>query len=368
MTNAIEKKGVGINPYGQIHYIDHLAPICVMMGIPLLFLDSQDYALGKKYYPDLQAQLEEYQELTPEYLIAKYDVLFMSDLWDRKTFNQKYHLLEKKYNKPIRHVHCPHGYSDKAFYLKKVAQEDITLIYGNAMLDMLKRHNVFEDLHSYVISGNFRYTYYKQNKAFLDRIVKEEVLNKFDDKRPVVLYAPTWLDLLESTTFFDASHYLLDQLSKDYNVIVKLHPRLELDDVVGYYQILGKYEERGNIVFLKDFPLVYPLLAHSDIYVGDTSSVGYDYLVFDKPMFFLNKNRANSKEDPNYFLYQCGKEIFPDEYPKIAEIIKESLPKDKERFSRKRKEVWTYSFGEERPFEEIKDDIIHAYSTTKKFP
>ncbi|MCE5316134.1 MAG: hypothetical protein LLG04_02055, partial [Parachlamydia sp.] len=253
--------GVGLNPQSQIHYTDHLAVVCILMDIPLLFIDELDYSLGQKYYPGLKALKEEYNAFNPEYLIFQYDVLFLSDLWDRQTFHERFGPLEKKYKKTLRHVHCPHGYSDKAFYLKKCAQEDILLVYGQNMLDMLKRTGVFEQLHRTVITGNYRYTYFKLQRAFYDDLMAKEILSRFAKPQPLILYAPTWLDLIESTTFFDAYSQILDNLPADYNMIIKLHPRLELDDTAQYYHIVGKYESRPNILFLKDFPLIYPLLA-----------------------------------------------------------------------------------------------------------
>lgn len=360
MEEIIEKKGVGLNPLSQIHYTDHLAVVCIIMGIPLLFLDEADYALGKKCYPELQAELQAYNQFNPEFLIANYDVLFMSDLWDKRTFHEKYGPLEKKYNKSLRHVHCPHGFSDKGFYLKKCAHEDITLIYGQNMLDLLKHLSVFENLNQYVITGNYRLTYFNQHRPFYDEFVSKEVLSRFAKKQQIILYAPTWMDLEDSTSFFEAYAYLLDNLPGEYNMIVKLHPRLELDDTAQYYHIVGKYEDRPNIVFLKDFPLVYPLLAHTDIYIGDMSSVGYDFLPFNKPMFFLNKQKRNAKSDRGLYLFRCGIDIKPDAYPLIYRFLEVNLPTDQERFSSIRKEVYDYTFGPERSFAEIKADIRKA--------
>lgn len=362
MTLLTEKKGVGINPLSQIHYTDHLAVVCIMMDIPLLFIDPNDYALGKHYYPELNAILIDYQEMTPEYLITNYDVLFLSDLWDRDVFHEKYRPLEKKYHKILRHVHCPHGFSDKGFYLKKCAKEDITLIYGQNMIDLLKHHEVFDNLNQYVITGNYRLTYYKQHRSFFDEIISKEVLSRFAKKQPTILYAPTWMDVEESTTFFDAYDYILGNLPENYNMIIKLHPRLELDDTVKYYQIVGKYENKPNVLFLKDFPLVYPLLAASDIYLGDMSSVGYDFLYFNKPMFFLNKQRRDVHNDRGLYLFRCGIEVKPDAYPLLFQMMESRLAGDQERFSQVRNNVYQYTFGQERPFHSIKTDIIKAYN------
>lgn len=362
------KKGVGLNPSSLTHYIDHLAVVCILMDIPLLFIDEADYQLGKKYYPGLKAEMQEYSEFNPEYLITHYDVLFLSDLWDRRTFHEKYGPLEKKYKKLLRHVHCPHGFSDKGFYLQKCGNEDIVLVYGQNMLDLLQHCGVLENMYSYVISGNYRFSNFKKNRKFYDDVIQNEIANRFEKQQTTLLYAPTWLDLEESTTFFDAYADLLGKLPAEYNMIVKLHPRLELDDTAKYYQIIGKYEDKPNILFLKDFPPVYPLLAYADIYIGDTSSIGYDFLAFNKPMFFLNKYKRNSKTDRSLFLFQCGVEIMPEQYSQIYKIIENNLSQDKKKYSEVRKNIYHYTFGEERAFADIKNDIIRAYNTEERFP
>lgn len=362
MNRPAEKKGVGINPQSQIHFTDHLAVVCILMDIPLIFMERDDEALGRRYYPGLQAQLLEYRELTPEYLISNYDVLFVSDLWDERTFRQQFAPFEKRHQKTMRHVHCPHGFSDKGFYLQKCANEDIVLIYGQNMIDQLKHHGVFEDLRHYVMAGNYRYTYFKQHREFYDQIVEKEVLSAFAKRQPTILYAPTWMDLEESSTFFDAYSYVLGNLPDHYNLIVKLHPRLELDDTGNYYRIMGKFENKPNIVFLKDFPPVYPLLAHTDAYIGDMSSIGYDFLAFNKPMFFLNKQRRDAKTDRGLYLFRCGREIATESYPVLYQIVEKDIKDNQQQFSSIRQEVYDYTFGKERPFSDIKTAIIKTYS------
>jgi len=359
-------KGVGLNPASQIHYTDHLAVVCVMMGMPLLFLEEADYELAKKFYPKLNAQMAEFNEFNPENLIANYDVLFMSDLWNRDDFHKQYSLLEKKYNKRLRAVHCPHGFSDKGFYLQQCAFEDITLIYGQNMIDQLKHHGAYDRMYSCVTTGNYRYTYYKEHKKFYEQIIQEEIFNRLDRSKPTILYAPTWLDAEESTTFFDAPDYLFKQLPSAFNMIVKLHPRLELDDMAKYYHILGKYGEKANILFLKDFPAVFPLLDLADIFITDISSIGYDFLAFDKPMFFLNKHRRKQESDRGVYLFRCGVEVMPEDFPNIYQIISDNLENDHAKFSKIRSEVYNYTFAAERPFHDIKTDILRACSQDEK--
>ncbi|MCE5315950.1 MAG: hypothetical protein LLG04_01125, partial [Parachlamydia sp.] len=111
--------------------------------------------------------------------------------------------------------------------------------------------------------------------------------------------------------------------------------------------------------------LIYPLLAHADLYLGDTSSVGYDYLPFNRPMFFLNKFKKDPAKDPEAYLFRCGVDITPETYGELYKIIERHVPKDQERFSEVRRQVYAYTFGEERPFADIKADVE---KTTQEAP
>lgn len=347
---------VAVNPIQQSQFTDHLAPAAIIMGCPLLFNEEEAEKQALHYYPELMTELVPFQGFNPEYLIAHYDLILLSDQFDRKTFRTKFAPLEKKYQKRIRCLHCPHGFSDKGFYLRGVAFEDIAWIYGQNMLDLLKEWGVLSELKQYVLTGNYRLSYYLKHKKFFDELLKKEVLSRFAKKKKILLYAPTCSDNEDSSSFFEAAKHLLEKLPEDYNMIVKLHPRLELDDPAFYYHILGRYEDRKNILFLKDFPLIYPLLAAADIYIGDMSSIGYDFLIFNRPMFFLNQQQRDSSQDRALYLFRTGTEILPSEYSRIYSLIDQAIESDQEKFSQIRKEVYEYTFGKERSFEEIRNE------------
>lgn len=361
-----EKSCVALNHASHLHYNDHLAPISVVMKIPLLVVDQHDYDICKKYYPDVNVILSDYDAFNPEELIKHYDVLFMSDLWDRQVLREKFFPLELKYHKILRNVHVPHGFSDKGFYISKAANEDIVLVYGQNMLDMFHHEGLLKNVHQYVMTGNYRYTYYKMHRKFYDDVIAKEVSAAFEKPRKTILYAPTWMDLEESSTFFDSISYVLDNIPEDFNVIVKPHPRLELDDTTLYYQILGKYKDHPQILFLTDFPLVYPLINIVDIYLGDMSSIGYDYLIYNRPMFFLNKENRNPQRDRRSYLFNCGVDIKSHQFPRLYQIIEANLERDAEKFTNIRAEVWEYTFGEERSFDKIQADVIKAYNEPRK--
>jgi hypothetical protein len=359
MTTPWNKKGIAIIPESQPHFIDHLAPIASMMDIPLVFLEEQCYDLGKRYYPNVRCELEDVSLFSLEQLVKNYDVSFMAEPWSRDKIQKELSALEARYQKKMLNVFCPHGFSDKGFYFDLCYRDaDLYLVYGDNLIDLLKERGIWERINPYVITGNNRYTYYKQNAEFYEEVFEREIQSQFDKKRPIIFYAPTWNDLEQSGSLEDACGYIYEGLPADYNLLVKVHPRFELDDPVGYYSIVSQYQHKKNVYFLSDFPPIFALLAHIDIYIGDTSSIGYDFLAFDKPMFLLNKFNRDIKTDRRLFLFQCATEIKPEQYSDIYKIIEQSLPSDAEKMSPLRKKMWEYSFGHERPLEEIRAAII----------
>ncbi len=356
----VEKKGIGVNLHSSSYYTDHLGVICVVMNIPLLVTDKDIFNQIEGLYPGLQILSGDFPPPVIDYLAANYDVFFQSDLCSRDYFYSKVRPYEEKYHKIIRNIHCPHGYSDKEYYLKKSALEDITLVYGERMLDLYKTNGVYEQLRAYVKTGNYRYLYYKQHRTYFDEIAEKRIFSQFEKKQPILLYAPTWNDGENTSSYFAAADTILDNLPAEYNLLIKLHPNLEQNDIVQFYRILGKYEKKGNVVFVKDFPLIYPLLARADAYIGDMSSIGYDFLTFNRPLFFLDQEKKTA------FLHQCGLKIQPEHYDDIYRIIDKQMRKDDKNLQEIRTSVYNYTFGEEVSFETLRKEIIKAYNGVRQ--
>ncbi len=177
-----------------------------------------------------------------------------------------------------------------------------------------------------------------------------------------MLYAPTWQDYEKSSSFMDAIEPLIETLPTNHNLIVKLHPNLLLQEELKMDRILQKYEDLKNVLFLTEFPAIYPLLNLSDVYIGDMSSIGYDFLEFNRPMFFLNQHSRNPQVDHGLYLFRCGMEIHPDQYSDIHGVIDRYFQFELRDFSSIRNEVKTYAFGHCKPLDELKNEIRHLYA------
>ncbi|HUD01103.1 MAG TPA: CDP-glycerol glycerophosphotransferase family protein, partial [Rhabdochlamydiaceae bacterium] len=116
------------------------------------------------------------------------------------------------------------------------------------------------------------------------------------------------------------------------------------------HQLRGEYENKKGIVFLSDFPCIYPILNASDGYLGDFSSIGYDFLAINKPLFFLDSHFGA--------LYKCGLQLNLDEH------LGKSILQHAERpcFKKLQEETYQYVFGETRDSEMILKDLKEALS------
>lgn len=346
-------KILALNPLSAVHYLDHLGVIAAIMGIPFLMTDPEQFKLARHYYPNLEARLEEKERVNAESIVSQYDTLFLSDYYADTPIGDYFRAAEVTYRKKLRIVHCPHGFSDKSYYLYRCAYEEMSLIYGQHMLDLFYEKNLTLKANSFVITGNYRYCYFKEYREFYRKIIENEILDHFTKQQPLILYAPTWNDSSGLTTFFSAITTILDRLPDEYNIIVKLHPNLERHHISLVYQIITAYEHKHNVLFLSRYPIVYPILQHCDIYLGDFSAVGYDFLAFNKPLFFLQERPP----DLMPYLHRCGHIINASEYHQLYDLIEKNLPFDQERFEKIRLETYHYTFGEEKSFLELKNEI-----------
>ncbi|GAC1351929.1 MAG: hypothetical protein NVS3B20_04790 [Polyangiales bacterium] len=377
-------RGVGLNYRNKLLFIDHLGPVCELMDVPLIVFDQQTIDLARKYYPKLQTLLLDRAQITADYLMENFDVIFHSELfpvrgnrdeildnpglallpgWDLhvalRQIQEKIESTQAGSVKKTRFVCMPRGMADKGYYDAKFAYEDIPLIFGKNVLDIFEHWGTREHLRQHVMIGSFRYQYYRKNKAHFDKVANDEFFHALPPSPRTYVYAPTWNDPQESpSSFFAACEPIVDSLPAGENLIIKLHPNIVFQAAEEANRIIGKYKGKRNVVFIPSHPLVYPFLARGDIFIGDTSSVGYDYLCFQRPMYFLNP-RGWAIDDRRVYVHRCGVQIQPHDFNNVFKIIQSSLAADEERFGATRREVYKYTFHD-RTFDQIRQDVERA--------
>jgi CDP-glycerol glycerophosphotransferase (TagB/SpsB family) len=146
---------------------------------------------------------------------------------------------------------------------------------------------------------------------------------------------------------------LIKDLTPHVNLIIKLHPFLAKFHPAHTYRILEKYKDHPHVFFLEKFPCIYPLLQKCDLYIGDYSSIGYDFLAFNRPLYFLIPEDRYS-----FQLHSCGMTI-PSEgniYKFLINTWEEQLKGKQEQ----RQKIYDYAFGRQQDFSQIRENILSA--------
>ena len=319
-TSFISYKPVALISGPFFHHLDHLAPLCHFLDCPLLVDDQETYRIGKKFYPSVTIQLT---SIDLKELSEGYNLIILSTKYAKEELSNAYQAMNIHH---MRFCFCPHGQSDKGYYDKSMLSEenqDITLFYGE------RQKNLIAPKDPFIITGNFRLAYYKKFQAHFDSLLENE-LSPFPNQK-TILYAPTWNDHETATTFFNTWRELIDSVPDNYNLIIKLHPLLEKHHPAHAHSALSFNQVKPNIRILFDMPLIYPLLNRTDIYLGDYSAIGYDFLYFNRPLFFLGP-----KSVP---LYKCGKQV-----TSVHEFL-QNLQNEQHELKEKRFQEYHYTFS-----------------------
>jgi hypothetical protein len=227
-------------------------------------------------------------------------------------------------------VYVPHGYSEKRQdWARTTAFQDIAVLYGDAAYDQLVAFGVASELHCHLKSGNLRRAWYLRHEAFFGRRLDALGLG---GPRPVrtLLYAPTWQDGIGSSSFFAAFAAFVDRLPAGWRLIVKLHPHLER--AAGAIDTLAARARGRDVHLLRAQGLCHPFLDLADAYVGDMSSLAYDYLAYGRPMYFTNPTAGTDADAIGSRLFGCGTVVAPDRYEDLYRIVDDTWDRDAERF------------------------------------
>jgi hypothetical protein len=353
------QRTVALIPSGE-NLLDHLGVMAAILDIPLIVSEEKLASLAAALYPQIKTIFMEWSDDSLKYLAENYDTLFVTS---KGWAVELYLTLPLFFKKTMRVVYCPHGNSDKGHSLNDeiTMAEDISLIYGDHMRDLLRDTGMLKKINLTIETGNFRHSFFREHQSFYEAQAQKLVFAKLDRRRKTVFYAPTWHSQENPTSFFNECKALIDQITPSFNLLIKVHPLLFEQHPAQTYSIVEKHREHPQVLFLEEFPPIYPLLSLSDIYLGDFSSIGYDFLTFDKPMYFFNPAKTNLKKDRGHFLHQCGMEITTQGSENVFAFIKRTLEQNQTEFSPLRKKIYHYTFGAERTLSQVRKEIVRKF-------
>ena len=226
-----------------------------------------------------------------------------------------------------RAVQIFHGMSDKSFtYERDFSDYLLCLCSGRKQVDRLLQ--------------------YPHNRWIRWRLVgypkfdhPETGPRVFDNARKTAVYCPTWRKGgLSSIERVLARPEVLASITDAYNLIIKPHPNLLDPDRDFYEPAIVERLNRLPGVYLARTGNVMPWFARADLFLGDISATGYEWLYFDRPMIFVNPQPGSLEPSTDYrqatYLWQCGEVC--DDLARLRELIDQAFETDAHHAARER--------------------------------
>ena len=231
-----------------------------------------------------------------------------------------------------RLVQIFHGISDKPFtYERDFSDYDLCLCAGQRQLDRLLSYGHNREI-------NWALVGYPKFDAV------PELERPAETGRTTIIYCPTWRKGgISSLERFLDSPSTIARLAARYDLIVKPHPNLFNPDRQFFDQsIVDRLQAVPGIILVRAGN-VMPWLARADLFIGDVSAAGYEWLYFGRPMIFLNPQpgvleRSGDVEAVTY-LWRCGDVC--DEMAALPAAVERNL--DTDHYERRREDLLRYS-------------------------
>jgi hypothetical protein len=300
------------------HHLDHIAPLCALLDIPLCVTDPIIKNQTELFYPGLHIHYY------PQHQIGFYlkNFHYVISALPKDLLDSIFFLSCAPNDLKPQTIWCPHGNSDKgkkSFFAEALRKESYAIVYGQTMLEFFSEKKALSPTCLVYKVGSYRFQFYKKHKAFYKKLYNSLVKGKLSPQNTTIFYAPTWADSEGYSSVDVFLEPLLKSKPNNFNLIVKLHPNSLIEADAKIQQLVCKYESLADILFLENFPPIYPILDNIDVYLGDSSSIGYDMLHFQKPMIFINIKG----KDFDLPLFKVGKILYPKDIERLYPLIEE---------------------------------------------
>ena len=239
-----------------------------------------------------------------------------------------------------KYVHFYHGFGDHCGYRLFGADYYDTLLIdnetnGSYIREIEKKRNL--PAKELVVVGDI----------LLDDL-KNRIKNikKPSTKEKIILLSPSWG---RESLFYQYGKEVINELLKtDYNIIIRPHPQMKIDNPELLEDLQKKYPNNKKITW--DFNLDnLPSMLKSDFMVSDFSGIIYEYsFVLNKPVLCFSKNINLEQYDisdlseltwkhtiVNQIGIQLNKEDIPNISIKIKELLSKEIDKNIEEISKK---------------------------------
>lgn len=214
------------------------------------------------------------------------------------------------------------------YYLKSAPHDSslIDLLVSNSTY----RTNIFRNYFWYnkriVESGCPRTDLFFDIDKHVEIVNKIKKIYSVDSNKKIILYAPTFrtnYDFDYNQIDFEKIISDLNQKNNDYIFFVRLHSRVKS----------GKIKTSKNVIDVSDYPDVYDILISADILISDYSSVFFDYIYLNRPIYLFAPD-YNDYLDDRGINFEYNKLPFPISYSS-DELSRHILQSESEKYKNK---------------------------------
>lgn len=217
----------------------------------------------------------------------------------------------------VKHVQVFHGPNDKKYnYVREVMEYDLFLIPGNDAYERYRKKGLLKRKTGVMIG------YPKLDMVFRGELKQDEELKKIDldPKNKTVLYAPTWHDMAMNSSWNKFRNAFVKNIPQNLNLLVKPHPNIVRDRPEEMREFRERLLALPNTRLFETTPDTVPLMAASDLLIGDVSGITREYLAFRRPFVFLSNKPKILWLRKKTRLWECGEVVFtPNEVWKAVE-------------------------------------------------
>jgi CDP-glycerol glycerophosphotransferase (TagB/SpsB family) len=306
--------------------IQHIPPVMTIYR----YLGGVIMTKNKKIYDFI---LSNYSNINPEVFLVKNSIEARKIAWKRDIKLMVYtgfQMIYWGYG-----IQIFHGVSDKKYVEdKRILLYDKLLLPGQKHWDKIKNAGYLKYPHRFQIIGYPKF----------DKVVNSNVpyTKLFNNDKPTILYAPTWITE-NSDTKFKFSEYgesslplwgkkLIKAIGLNWNLMIKYHSRVNENNTHIYEEMENyikelKVEENVKTIWDDDI-CIYMLQA--DLMISDISAVCYEWFHLNRPIVFANPApqyyKPSKDKFSNNYAWQAGDVIYKEE--DIVSIIQNNLKKD----------------------------------------
>jgi|TARA_B100001971_G_scaffold188353_1_gene189645 hypothetical protein len=202
-------------------------------------------------------------------------------------------------------IYTNHGTGDGEYgFASELKSMDMILVAGEKMRVQIERQSMFRDgLPFKILEVGYPKSDFYNVDIFGNKLKCPKL---FDNNKPVLFYNPHWMAELNSFNILGISLIKWIMETDRFNLVVSPHP------------LFWKFD-RKNSKYLRTINNINihvnedklcaadtSLMQVADIYVGDVSSSVYEWLVFDRPILFLNNGVENWESNPHYSMWGFG--------------------------------------------------------------